>query len=75
MGVFLLTVFSSVGVSGAFSGWSWKDTISFVYYIVAYIIASHQGEELLKEDKENLNINIKVKGEIIKPEDVEITRD
>ena len=32
-------------------------------------------EELLKEDKETININIKVKGEIIKPEDVEITRD
>ena len=71
----LLIIFSSEGVSGTFSGWNWKNTISCVCYIVAYIIASHQGEELLKEDKETININIKVKGEIIKPEDVEITRD
>ena len=74
-GLLLLIIFSSEGVSGTFSGWNWKDTISCVYYIIAYIIASHQGEELLKEDKETININIRVKGKIIKPEDVEITRD
>ena len=68
-------IFSSEGVSGTFSGWNWKDTISCVYYIVAYIISIHQGEELLKEDKETINIKINVKGEIIKPEDIEITRD
>lgn len=69
----LFIFFSSEGVSGTFSGWNWKDTIDCVYYIIAYIIAIYQGEELLEEDKEN--INIKVKGEIMNPEDVEITRD
>lgn len=72
--VFLLFItFSSEGVSGTFSSWSWKDTIFCEYCIIAYIIASHQEEELLKEDKETINTNVKC--ETINPEDIEITRD
>ena len=74
--MFLFVLFSSEGVSGAFSGWNWKDTVMCVYYIVSYQIASYQGKKLLEEDKENINITINLHGNdcVINPEDVEVTR-
>lgn len=73
----IFAVFSSEGVSNAFSGWDWKATIMCIYYIVAYQIASYQGKKLLEEDKETINLTINLHGNngIITPEDVEITRE
>lgn len=54
IGVFLLAiVFYFDGASEAvYDGWNWKDTISGLYCIIAFIIASYQGNKLLKEDFE-----------------------
>lgn len=72
----LLAGFSSEGVSGVFNSWNWKNTIMCIYYFVAFQIASYQGSRLLEEDKEAINLTINLHGnnDIIKPEDVEITR-
>lgn len=70
----LFASFSSDGVTGTFSSWNWKDTVMIVYYFIAYEIASRQGEKLLEEDRETINLNINLKGEI-KPEDVEVSID
>lgn len=59
----MFAAFSSEGVSGAFSGWNWKDTIMCIYYIVVYQIASYQGKKLLEEDKETINLTINLHGE------------
>ena len=72
----LLVGFSSERISGVFNSWNWKNTIMCIYCIVTFLIASYQGSRLLEEDKETINLTINLYGnnDIIKPEDVEITR-
>lgn len=70
----LLISFSSEGVAGSFSDWNWSSTVMFVYYVIAFQIAGYQSEKLLEEDKETLNINLHITGDI-KPEDNEVTVD
>lgn len=67
--------FSSEGVAGSFSGWDWKATVMCFYYIIAFQIAKYQGEKLIEEDKKTINITINLKGDLIKPEDIEATID
>ena len=45
--------FSNVSVASISIGWNWKSIVMMIYYIIAGLIASYQGEKLLEEDKEN----------------------
>lgn len=66
--------FASEGVANTFSGWVWKDTVMTVVYLAEAFIADHQADKLLEESKEQVNINVTIKGDI-KPEDVEVSLD
>lgn len=46
-----------------FSGWNWYSTIVCIYYVIAYPIARYQGEKLLIEGLQMLNIGFVVNNE------------
>ena len=68
----LFISFSSEGVAGLFNDWDWKAIVMFIYYMIAVLIATHQGKELLEEDKEMSNATVNLKCYIkIEDEDIE----
>ena len=72
--VYLFASFSSEGVVGTYSSWNWKETVMLICYVIAFQIANYQSKKLIEEDKETLNINVHIAGDV-KPEDIEITVD
>ena len=52
---YLFSAFSTAGVSGAFSGITWRDIVMIFVYIIACQVADIQAKKLKEEDEEEYN--------------------
>ena len=67
---------SEGGFAAAHSSFNWRSIVTWVYCIATSLLAEHQGKKLREEERGNINIKIKYKGEQqLNPEDFEVSID
>ena len=64
------------GIAATYSSFDWRSIFTMIYCIATSCLADYQGKELLEEDRKNIKIKIKYKGEQqLNPEDFEVSVD